>query len=425
MSDELFNRAAEQVLLSGLLRHPDDYYAINNLGLLPEHFGSREARYCFSAIQRVTDEKRTPDNASVLEALRADGHGTSEPYMSGLLKIPCSLAQAKDAAQTVKGLAVSRALVEFGVKTIEAAKENRSDYEAAIGEIEAEFASIRRGMPKSPSSPDIADIIKDLKFSTVQAGIPIQFSPSLQHYTGGLVPGWLWVVGGFSSVGKSAVACNFILDVLSDESKWVGVISTEMPKESYAIRLLSAMSGVPQRNIRERVALGGDAITRVDDAERKLSGANLRIFDNVYSLKGIRATATRMSKMEGLDVLVVDFIQNLTNTGDEVADARSAIIGIQELAKELRCTVIAFSQISNSQAQYALDSNSDDNYYSFKGSGAIRDAADVAIMLRRDQQAQSRFLDMRVVKNRHEQLGKITLKMELETGKISEHNAEA
>jgi replicative DNA helicase len=171
------------------------------------------------------------------------------------------------------------------------------------------------------------------------------------------------------------------------------------------------------------VALGGDSITRLHDAESRLAGANLRIFDTVYDLKGIRAAATRLSKTDGLDVLVVDFIQNVGNTGDEVADARTTIIGLQELAKELRCTVIAFSQISNAMAQSQSEGTSGD-YYSFKGHGAIRDAADVAIMLKRDQQSQSPFLECRVVKNRHEQLGKITWRMDLPTGRISEHNAE-
>ena len=423
MSDELYNKQAEALVLSGMLKYPDDYWAINSVGLVPSDFGGRENRNIFRSIQTVSDDRRSPDYAAIIESLRAAGNGSSEDYLSRLREIPCNLAQAKDAATTVKGLAVSRALVDFGVKTIGTAKESRSDYEAALGEIEGEFASIRRGLPKATSSPNIGDILHDLRYSDVQAGIPLRFSPSLQYITGGLIPGWLWVVGGFSSVGKSNVAINFILDVLANDGKYVGVISTEMPKESYAIRLLSAMSGVPQRNIRERVALGGDAISRVHDAEERLAASNLRIFDTVYDLKGIRGVATRLSKTEGLDVLVVDFIQNVGGTGDEVADARTTIIGLQELAKELRCTVIAFSQISNDMAIRQQESE-DTDYYSFKGHGAIRDAADVAIMLKRKQQEQSPFLECRIVKNRHEQLGKIIWKMDLPTGKISEYNAE-
>lgn len=424
MSDELYNRNSESILLSGLLRNPEDYWSINDVGLVPTDFGGRENRAVFSAIQSVAEDKHAPELSLVVERLRASGRGGSEEYVSRMLEVPCSLAQAKQAAGVVKGLAVTRALVDFGVNTIGIAKESRSDYLNALAEIEGEFASIRRVLPKSTAgSANIGDIINDLKTSDVQAGISLQFSPSLQHITGGLIPGWLWVIGGFSSVGKSAVACNFILDVLANNGRQVGVISTEMPKESYAIRLLSNLSGVPQRNIRERVALGGDAIDRLHEAEERLAGANLRIYDTIYDLKGIRATATRMSKTEGLDVLVVDFIQNIGNTGDEVADARTTIIGLQELAKELRCTVIAFSQISNAMAM-SQQENSGSDYYSFKGHGAIRDAADVAIMLKRDQQGQSPFLECRVVKNRHEQLGKITWRMDLPTGRISEHNAE-
>lgn len=423
MSDgELYNRQAESIFLSGLLGYPEEYYSINNVGVVPTDLGGRENRIILGAIISVADEKRTPDIATVVESLRSRGNSGSEPYLSRLREIPCSLAQAKDAAQTVKGLAVSRSLVDLGVKTIEAAKEHRSDFEQAFSAVESEFAGIRKALPRGKqTSSSIRDILSDIQNQDVVAGTEIKFSPSLQHVTGGFVPGWLWVVGGFSSVGKSAVACNFIVDVIKSK-KHIGVISTEMPRESYAIRLLSNLSGVSQRNIRERVSLGGD-IDKVHAAEEELSNSNLRIFDTVYDLRGIRSQATRMSKMEGLDVLVVDFIQNLSVTGDEVADARTVIIGLQELAKELRCTIIAFSQISNDMAMRQSD-NSAGDYYSFKGHGAIRDAADVAIMLKRDQQAQSPFLECRIVKNRHEQLGKITWKMDLPTGRIEEYNAE-
>lgn len=423
MSDELYNRQAEAILLSGLLRYPEEYYSINDVGIMPSDLGGRENRAVLTSIVAVADDKRTPDIPSIIESLRASGRGGTEEYLSRLSEIPCSLAQAKDAAQTVKGLAVSRALVDLGVKTIEVAKEYRSDYGAAFGEIETEFAGIRRGLPASGSQHvTIAEIISDIKSSSAVEGIPLEFSPSLQYITGGLIPGWLWVVGGFSSVGKSAVACNFAIDAVT-KGKRVAIISVEMPKESYAIRLLSNLSGVPQRNIRERVALGGDMIDKLHAAEEKLSATNLKIYDTVYDLRGIRSVATRLSKMEGLDVLIVDFIQNLSVTGDEVADARTAIIGLQELAKELRCTVIAFSQISNDMAMRQSD-NAHSDYYSFKGHGAIRDAADVAIMLKRNQQEESPFLECRVVKNRHEQLGKIVWKMDLPTGKITEHNTE-
>ena len=69
--NELFNRQAEQLVLSGLLQHPEDYYSINDVSLVPSDFGSREARNMLRAIVSVADEKRTPTTANVIEALRA------------------------------------------------------------------------------------------------------------------------------------------------------------------------------------------------------------------------------------------------------------------------------------------------------------------------------------------------------------------
>jgi replicative DNA helicase len=242
--------------------------------------------------------------------------------------------------------------------------------------------------------------------------------------TGGLHAGHFWVVGGFSSTGKSAVACNIVRDVMRERGRWVGIISTEMTQEQYLVRLLSLISNVPQRAIRDRLPTDSfDSAQALKDAEAEIARANLRVFDTVYRMADIRLQAQRMKETTGLDVLLIDFLQNVSgSSGDEVGDAREVAIQSQLLAKELNCTVIAFSQVSNEMARYQQDGG-DNNYYSFKGSGAIRDAADVGIMLKRDRVKQSPILDFHIVKNRHGELSVVPTHLDLPTGKITEMEA--
>jgi replicative DNA helicase len=197
-------------------------------------------------------------------------------------------------------------------------------------------------------------------------------------------------------------------------------MSLEMKDEVYMLRLLSLLSGISQRQLRQRVTLGMEEHEALAKAERQLAQSNLRIYDNIYSLKGIRSTARRMKETVGLDVLIVDFLQNVSVDGkDEWASARETALECQRIAKDLDCTVVAFSQVSNEQAKRA-DAGESGSYYSFKGHGGIRDAADVGIMLWRDLKANSPVLHVEVVKNRHDEKGKVYADMDLPTGRIKE-----
>jgi replicative DNA helicase len=78
------------------------------------------------------------------------------------------------------------------------------------------------------------------------------------------------------------------------------------------------------------------------------------------------------------------------------------------------------SQLSNAMAQQDDAEKGKGDYYAFKGSGAIKDAADVAIMLRRNRRSQSPTLEMDIKKHRHGALAIIECRIDLSTGKILE-----
>jgi replicative DNA helicase len=101
-----------------------------------------------------------------------------------------------------------------------------------------------------------------------------------------------------------------------------------------------------------------------------------------------------------------------------VKDARVTAINLQALAKELGVCVVALSQISNAMALQQSQEGVSSNYYQFRGSGSIKDAADLAVMLTRDRENLPDVLWLNVVKNRHDNLANIPCRFELETGRI-------
>jgi replicative DNA helicase len=418
MANDLYNPEAEMLVLVAILNHPEDYWSINDVNLVASDFFMPENRKVMKAIVATVAEKKTPEIPHVMEEVRLAG-GETDAYVARLASESCSIPKAHEYARTVKGLSVSRSLANVGAKIVDLARDKRTDYEAALAEADTLLSSVKRVLPPDERSPEASAILERIWNAGTTASVPVRFSPTLQRVTGGISAGHFWVVGGFSSVGKSAVACNLAFDALNARTKSVAIFSTEMTSEDYMVRMLSLASGVPQRSIKDRVILPFDDSGKLEKVKTKMATLPFRIDDTSNDLDKILMKARRMKETVGLDLMMVDFIQNITAGGDEFSDARTAALRLQQAAKDLDCGIVAFSQVSNEMAKHDA-AGGDQNYYSFKGHGAIRDAADLGIMLRRDRIAQSPLLHMTIVKNRHGELADFYCNMELSTGAMVE-----
>lgn len=411
----LNNNEAETTALAGMLKYPDAYWSINDIGLNSRDFLNGTASKVMRAIDIVVGDRKQPDMSLVVEELATNEDARN--YVQKLLAVPVTVPQAIEAAKVVKGLSTSRMLASVGAAIITIAEEERADADGAVLRAESLLRDVRNTLPAPDRSPDPADILFRLSRPAEDRSIRIRFSPTLDAMIGGLIPGHLWVIGGFSSTGKSAAVVNMVYDALR-EKKWVGVFSLEMTQEQYMVRLLSVATGVSQTDIKNRAFFGHDDVERMRRAEGWAAAAPMRVYDTSYRLQDIRSKAIQMKEVHGLDLMVVDFIQNVYVTGDEFSDARSTILELQNLAKELDCTVIALSQISNEYAK--MENSKSSNFYSFKGHGAIRDAADVAVMLRRDRRNTPGIMDFDIVKHRHGDYRAIPMHFDLKTGRLTD-----
>lgn len=421
-SNALYNSDAENFVLAGVLRNPNEVYSIYADATLDSgDFIGTETKSIARAIDECLAERRSPTLPFIIESLRLNGNDDTIEYVSRLNSLPCSIPDAIEYARTVKGLSISRRLANAGARIIEIAREERSDYEAAVSSAEGVLRGITQMLPTPERSPEPQDIIRRMKNSGPVQTIPLYFSPTLQAVTGGIHVGEFWVVGGFSSTGKSAFAANLIIDVMRNRDKKVALFNIEMSQETYMTRLLSIKSGVPQKSIRDKVSIGLDQHQALEGAMREFERSNLLIYDTIGTIAGIRSEAKKIKEQNGLDVIVIDYIQSIKgHANDEVRDAREVAIECQSIAKDLQCAVIAFSQVSNAFAQQDNAEGGTGNYYSFKGHGSIRDNADVALMLRRDRKRQSPALNVSVEKNRHGELAQFICHMTLATGAIEE-----
>lgn len=419
MGNTLHNNEAEQHIIAAVLRNPRRYFEINEVTLVPTDFANRDHSKIWQGVLSAIDKKADPAIPLVIEYLRENGYESVVDYVTDLSTVPSGVSEAALYAKTVKGLSVARELGMAGARIIDIAQEKRSDYFSAIVESENVVRAVAEGLPQQERSPNAGDILDRLEMTIHEDKIPIHFAPTLQSMTGGLAPGHFWVIGGFSSTGKSAFAANLVLDIFRKPDQKVAIVSAEMTQEQYAIRLLAIKGNIAQQDISSRVSIGIGGREKLLHAKEWLAEQDLFIYDNLYRLPQIRTEMQRLKNQRGLDVMVLDYIQNVSVTGDEVKDAREVALECQRLAKDLQCTVVAFSQVSNAQAKFDIEGG-DEDFYSFKGHGAIRDAADVAVMLRRNRTAQSSMLKVDIKKNRHGPISRFFCDFDLRTGRMIE-----
>ena len=124
-----------------------------------------------------------------------------------------------------------------------------------------------------------------------------------------------------------------------------------------------------------------------------------------------------------IDLFVIDFIQLITvkNAKSEYETITTAILELQKAAKKFKTPIIVLSQISNEGAR------GESPIMTFKGSGAIAAAADLAIEIKSDEIDKESFKeklklgeDIRmkwdVRKNRHGRVGTIQMYFNGRTG---------
>jgi replicative DNA helicase len=412
------NIDAETAVLGSILIDRDAIVEIAGM-LKPDDFYRPAHGRIYQAMLYLSDHKSQIDIVTVAEELERNGDLESiggASYLSMLGNDTPTAVHVVQYATIVQRKAVLRNMIQAAGKIAAIGYEDGANLEDALDRADVELKRVQATLPQTVKQPDPANIIARMKNVQLKS-IPTRW-PGLNNFTMGYMPGQFWVVGGFTSTGKSAFAVNAVADVIKAGGT-VMIASTEMTQEQYMLRLISLTSGVPQRVIR-RGGMTTEQYAAFSLAVDYWKDQKLRIYDDLYNLQRIRRMARKTrEQLGGLDLLVVDFMQNINESGEEVKEMTKNALTLQAYAKELDCTVLGLSQVSNAQAM-AQNESGVGTYYAFKGSGAIAHAADVAIMLDRNNKTDPTTLWMHVVKNRHDEMGTIACRLDLPTGGISQ-----
>jgi replicative DNA helicase len=214
-------------------------------------------------------------------------------------------------------------------------------------------------------------------------GIKTQFV-MLDQTLNGLHSNELMILAARPSMGKSAFASNLCTNVALRSQKKVCLFSLEMSKEQLLDRMMSNLAKVEMEHIKTG-KLDDKEWEKIAVSSQLVNNGNLKIYDGIHSLNGIKAECKRQKLKEGLDVVAIDYLQLITTSGKFQSREQEVSYVSRQLklmSKDLKCTVIALAQLSRAPEQRA---DHRPMLSDLRESGGIEQDADVVIFLYRDE----------------------------------------
>lgn len=206
----------------------------------------------------------------------------------------------------------------------------------------------------------------------------------LNFYLKGLHKQDLVIIAARPSMGKTAFAMNIAVNAALYGKARVAVFSLEMGKEQLAQRMLGATGFIEL----EKIATGNlndSDWSSLIDTSTELNKTSIFIDDTPgITLTELKAKCKRLKAEEGLDLIVIDYLQLMQGEGrteNRQQEISKISRGLKGFAKEMNCPLIALSQLSR-----APDARSDRRpvISDLRESGAIEQDADVVMLIYRD-----------------------------------------
>lgn len=409
---------AEQAVLGSMLLEKSTINIATQL-LQPEDFFDDRHIEIYDVIKQMSALNIPIDHISLSDELKKRGKLEFTGGVIYLMEVTEAVVITSNIEQyckIVKDKAILRRLINVGDNMI-----GKSFSQKAVKDIlsyaESEIYDITQGKYKSGLKP-----INKISWETLQylemmykrrqalTGITTGFK-SLDKKLLGLQNSELILLAARPSMGKTALGINMAVEA-AKSGNVVAIFSLEMSDHQLIQRMLSSISLVELRQI---ITGEIEDWTQVINAISILSDLNIYIDDTAgISITEMRSKCRRLQSEKGLNLIVVDYLQLMT--GDSKNENRQQEIssisrGLKALAKEMRCPILALSQLSR-KAESREDKKP--ALSDLRESGAIEQDADVVMLLYREDYykpdtERANIADVIIAKHRNGPTGSVEL----------------
>ena len=426
------NLEAEQAVLGGLMLAPEAWDEVSDHINAVDFFKPAHKKI-FTALKELTKKGQTTDLIVVSNHLTTTNeiHAVGGvQYLSELIDSTLSVTHIREYANIVKEKSLIRMMIHSSSAIAQDGyTESFEDVETYFEKAESEIFKISNLNNQENNLMASSELVKlslnkleQLYISKSEfTGIPTGFY-DLDKMTSGLQSGELSILAARPSMGKTALSLNIASHISFVEKKSIAYFSVEMPKESMMMRILGIESGVSLDNIRNG-NLNEETWPAVIRASAAVSASKLFIDDTSgISPFEIRSKARKLKSKEGLDLIMIDYLQlmgmkqKFDSREREVAEISK---GLKALAKELKIPVLALAQLNRGVEGR---SNRRPMLSDLRESGSIEQDADVIMMIYREsyyeKDTESDQAEIIIGKQRNGPTGTVKLKWDPKTGKF-------
>ena len=414
----LYDIDAEMGLLGSLLIDPSVFASIKDV-VDGKDFYRDTHRWLYDAIIKLDKDGQPFDFITLPYQLRGEGKFDEmggEGFLIDVLNaVPTSL-NVESYAHIVRGMSLKRSVLH--TMQLVASRLGKDDDAAQDTVLATQLTGLLgewcggRTTPP-PTIKQVAQSFLDGLYDPPEEKISCGFADVdklIQFHPSDFV-----VVAGRTGMGKTALCLAFAL-AMCKQGKSVALFSLEMNTDQLFQRLVAA-EGLLNLNRRKRAdEFSDDELDRVYGAAGRISELPLHLIDcangqNPESADKMLSICRKLKEQQGLDVVIVDYIQLMQTAGgnrnrNRVEEISEITRKLKKLAMELKVTVIAGSQISRmvEGRQDKRPTLSD-----LRESGSIEQDADGVLMIYRDSYynstSPSSQAEIIVAKNRHGKTG--------------------
>jgi replicative DNA helicase len=391
-----FSLEAEQSVLGGLMRDASNFDSVAEI-LSEEDFFKAPHKIVFSAMSELIERTQPIDVITVSERLNQREQLENVGGLAYLTDLATNVPGSENVAAYAKIVRENATLRQIISTSTEITRASFNPAGLSSDDLlqlaEKRFLEVAEGRPNEGGFDSVNELLKEslrkiderTKNQQDITGLSTGLA-DLDDKTSGWQPGELIILAARPSMGKTALALNFVESAILTQDKPVLIFSLEMPADSLVMRMMSAIGRIDQGGMRSG-SLQEDDWPKLDLAVRKMKDKKLFIDDTSgLSPSEMKARVRRISREHGEPAMImVDYIQLMSVSG--FSDGRTQEVSeisrsMKAMARDYKCPVICLSQLNRGveQRPNKRPMNSD-----LRESGAIEQDADVILFIYRDE----------------------------------------
>ena len=400
------------------------------------HFYGDAHQRIYSAVMKLHDEGvRGIDPVTLAEELLR-GSELEEvgglPYLAEILESVPHAAHARYYADIVHDKWIQRSLIYACTDILRDSYDPTGNTDELLQSAERSIFQILEGLEQTANF-EIGNILIDawdrinerLASDGTLSGLPTGFL-DLDAKTNGFQPAELIILAARPSMGKTALACNWAVNVASLAGRGVLFFSLEQSRLELAERFLCIRSQINGHKLRSG-DLDEEERHQLMQASQELSEIPLFIDDKPGRTVGqMGAIARRLKRQHDIGLVIVDYLQFI-EPDDRRAPREQQIALItrrlKNIAKELGIPIIALAQLNRG---VELREDQRPRLADLRESGAIEQDSDLVMFLHRpdayDPTDQPGMAEVIIAKHRNGPTGIIPLTWRAECMRFEDHS---